>query len=80
VGSTRFASDPWNTRIEQGTVPYSRPTIEKKNMYTCYLRCNSVTNINIQRNTITTLTTVSTLWKEITICLYIQEKKLSTTV
>jgi hypothetical protein len=29
--------------MEQGAVPYSRPTIEE--------RCNSVTNITIQRNT-----------------------------
>jgi hypothetical protein len=45
VSSTRVANGPWKTRIEQGTVPYSRPTIE-----TCYLLgCNSVTNINKQR-------------------------------
>jgi hypothetical protein len=39
------------TLIDQGTVPYSRLSIEKKTMYTFYLRCNSVTHITIQRNT-----------------------------
>jgi hypothetical protein len=50
MDSTSVVSGPWKPRLEQGTVPYNRPTIEKK-MYTCYWRCNSVTNINIQRNT-----------------------------
>jgi hypothetical protein len=33
VGSTHVASVPWKTRIEQDTVPYSRPTIENKMCY-----------------------------------------------
>jgi hypothetical protein len=54
VGSTRVASGPWKTRIEQGRVPYSRSTIEKKHHPRTpvnYLNCKSETNINIQRNT-----------------------------
>jgi hypothetical protein len=57
--STCVASVPWKTRIEQGTVPYCWPTVENK-----YVHCDSVTNINIQRNTKSIqCATVFTLWK-----------------